>query len=246
MENSEFLKRIDDLSDRADRRGVLTKTAFLTAAEQAQLRQYYRGDRLLLSGGQPDCERQIAFFLPAYLEPDELDLSEHIRAVRIEAHFGVPGHRDYLGAILGLGVRREALGDLRIFDATAYVFCLPAVQTLLLDELNKVGRFGVTVTDVALSGVPAPIIRVKTHTCTVKSLRLDAVAAAIFGMSRTSAADMVCMGAAKLNDLPCERTDAPIKEGDVISLRGHGKGRLNSIGAHSKKDRIFIETELYI
>lgn len=246
METNSFLKRIDDLADRADRRGVLTKTAFLTPSEQAVLCQYCRSDRLVLTGGQPDCERKIAFFLPAYEDADGFDASDYIRAVRIEAHFGEPGHRDYLGAILGLGIVREALGDIRIFERTAYVFCLPAVEPLLLDELQKVGRIGVTTEPCALSAVPAPIVRTKTHACTVKSLRLDAVAAAVFGMSRTAAAEQIRMGTVKLNDLSCEHTDAPVKEGDVVSMRGRGKGRLKSVGAHSKKDRIFIETELYL
>ncbi len=246
MENDAFYRRIDDLADRADRRGVLTKTGFLTAAEQAELKRYYRGDGLLLTGGAPECERRIAFFLPAYMEPESLDPGEHISAVRIEAHFGTPGHRDYLGAVLGLGIRREALGDIRIFGETAYVFCLPAVQPLILNELEKAGRTGVTVSPCALADVPAPVIRVRTRSCTVKSLRLDAVAGQMFGLSRTSAAELVRMGTAKLNDLPCEKADAAVEEGDVVSLRGYGKARIRTVGAHSKKDRIFIEVEVYL
>ena len=107
MDNSEFFKRIDDLADRAQRRGVLTKTGFLTPAEGYALRQYHPGSDLVLFGGQEGCERQVAFFLPEYMGPEAFDPAEHICAVRIEAHFGTPGHRDYLGAALGLGIRRE-------------------------------------------------------------------------------------------------------------------------------------------
>ena len=116
MENSEFYKRIDDLSDRAQRRGIVTRTAFLTPAEQYALRQYHTDGALVLTGGQPDCERQVAFFLPEFMAPEDLDVGEYIRAVRIEAHFGAPGHRDYLGAALALGIGRESLGDVRILD----------------------------------------------------------------------------------------------------------------------------------
>lgn len=246
MENREFTKRIDDLKDRAERRGIVTKTAFLTPAEQAALKQYIRSDRLLLSGGQADCERQAAFFLPEYAEPADFDPGEYLRAVRIEAHFGAPGHRDYLGAALGLGVSRESVGDIRIFGETAYIFCLPAVQQLLLDELVKVGRVSVTVTPCALSDVPAAVVRVKTVSFTVKSLRLDAVAASMFGMSRTAAAELIRAGAATLNYLPCEKTDAPVGEGDVVSLKGHGKARLKTVGGRSKKDRLFAEAEVLI
>ena len=246
MENNELYKRIDDLSARAERRGIVTKTAFLTPAEQYTLRQYYRGENLVLTGGQPDCERQMAFFLPSFAEPNDLDISEHIRAVRIETHFGTPGHRDYLGAVLGLGVKRESLGDLRIRDNVAYVFCMPAVETLLSEELKKVGRFGVTVSSCALSDVPPPVVRVKTVSFTVKSLRLDAVTGEIFGLSRTAAAEAIRMGGVQLNYALCEKTDAAVKEGDVLSLRGHGKGRLKTIGGLSKKGRLFIEAELFL
>ena len=246
MEYSEFYKRMDDLSDRADRRGVVTKTAFLTPAELSMVKQYYSGDRLLLTGGQPDCERQMAFFLPDYLDAEQFDPNDYIGAVQINAHFGTPSHRDYLGAILGLGIRRDALGDIRIIEDTAYLFCLPSVLSLLLEELDKVGRIGVTLSPVPLADVPAPFVKVKVRTFTVKSLRLDAVAGSMFGLSRTSAAELIRMGAAKLNDLPCEHIDAAVKEGDTISLRGHGKGRIKTVGERSKKDRLFIETEVFL
>lgn len=246
MENSEFYKRIDDLASRAERRGVVTRTAFLTPAEQYALQQYYHGDDMLLTGGGPDCERQVAFFLPEFMGPEEVDISEHIRAVRIEAHFGAPGHRDYLGAILGLGITRESLGDIRIEDETACVFCLNTVEPLLRDELAKVGRCGVTVAPCALENVPAPVRRVKDLSFTVKSLRLDAVTGSLFGLSRTAAAEQIRMGLVSLNYDLCDRTDAPVEPGDVISLRGRGKGQVKALGGRSKKDRLFVEAEVYL
>ena len=246
MENREFIKRIEDLRERARRRGIVTKTGFLTPAEQYALKQYCVGDDLLLTGGQPDCERQAAFFLPEYMGPEGLDLAEHIRAVKLEAHFGTPGHRDYLGAILGLGVGRESLGDIRIFGEVAYIFCLPTVEPLLLEDLKKVGRVSVTVSACPLLDVPAAVLRVKTLSFTVKSLRLDAVTGAMFGLSRTAVAELIRLGAASLNYAVTDRTDAPVKAGDVISLRGHGKGCLKSVGGRSKKDRLFAEAEIYL
>lgn len=238
MESSEFFRRIDDLSDRAQRRGVVTRTAFLTPAEQYALRQYCTKDGMVLTGGQDNCERQVAFFLPEYMDREDLDIAEHIRAVRIEAHFGCPGHRDYLGAALGLGIGRESLGDVRIQDATAYIFCLPSVEPLLLEELHKVGRCGVTVAPCVLENVPPPVIQTKALSFTVKSLRLDAVTGAMFGLSRTAAAELIRLGEVSLNYTVCDKTDAAVNEGDILSLRGHGKGRIAALGGRSKKDRL--------
>lgn len=248
-EHSELLKRMEDLADRCERQSVVTASGFLTPAEQHALHDWAerRPDcGLLLSGGQEGCERQRAFFLPYWLAPEDLDLSEHIRAVRADAFFGEPGHRDYMGAALGLGIQREWLGDIRVLGATAYIFCLPSVEGLLLDELTKAGRVSVRTASVPLSDVPIPERKVRRVSFTVKSLRLDAAASSMFGLSRTQAAELIRLGAASLNYAPCEKTDAPVAEGDVISLRGRGKGVIASIGGRSRKDRIFVEAEIYL
>jgi RNA-binding protein YlmH len=200
----------------------------------------------VLTGGQAGCERQAAFFLPEHMAAEDFDPAEHIRAVKLQAHFGAPGHRDYLGAALGLGITRESLGDIRIFDDVAYLFCLPTVEPLLLEELKKVGRVSVTASPCPLAEVPAPQIQVKALSFTVRSLRLDAILGGMFGLSRTAAAEQIRMGLASLNYTICERTDAAVKEGDVISLRGRGKGCLKAVGGRSKKDRLFVETEVYL
>ena len=126
------------------------------------------------------------------------------------------------------------------------MFCLPTVEPLLLEELKKVGRVSVTPSPCALEAVPAPLVQVKALSFTVKSLRLDAVAGAMFGLSRTAAAEQIRLGLVSLNYLPCERTDAPVKEGDVISLRGRGKGCLAEVGGRSKKDRLFVTAQVYL
>lgn len=249
MENDSFLKRMEDLAERCDRRGIVTTAGFLTPAEQYMLKGRaapHPDVQLLLTGGQDGCERQAAFFLPAWMPPADFEPEEYIHAVRIEAHFGEPGHRDYMGAVLGLGIQRQWLGDIRLAGGTAYVFCAPSVEPLLLDELKKVGRCGVTTQSCPLAAVPLPERRVKPLSFTVKSLRLDAVTGELFGLSRTAAAELIRMGGVSLNYAECLRVDAAVKEGDVLSLRGHGKGVVTAVGGRSRKDRLFVEAELWL
>ena len=249
MENEDLFRRVLDLSAQCEKRSCVTNTVFLTPAECFDLRQRRPalGDvKLLLHGGSPVCERQVAFFLPFYMEEKDLDVGEAIKAVRIRSFFGTPGHRDYLGAILGLGIERDRIGDILIVDDTAVVFCLAPVAPVLLTELEKVGRYGVKTEEIPLSDVPAPEKRVKKMSFTVKSLRLDAVAGNLFGLSRTSAAELIRLGAVSLNYSVCEKTDAPVREGDVISIRGKGKGSITQVGGRSRKDRLFIEAELWL
>lgn len=243
-EKSEILRRAEDLARRCERSGGITATAFLTPAEQYELRQAFSGREMSLirHGGGEECERCCVFFLPEYLSAEDFRPEEHIRCVRFQCTFGQPTHRDYLGSILAQGIGRERLGDIRIREGEAWVFCLPPVEPLLL-EMDRVGRFSVKAADCPLGEVPPEEIRRETVTFTVQSLRLDAVTGGMFRMSRASAAEQIRLGLVSLNYSVCERTDAPIREGDVISLRGKGKGSVTGIGGRSRKDRLFVTAE---
>ena len=242
-------KRIEELADRCEKNSVVTSTGFLTMAEQLEVSAWAKRQpdvTLHLDGGNAACERKCAFFLPFWLEEADFDPAEYIRALKVTAYFGEPGHRDYMGAALGLGVRREWIGDFWVQGDTAAIFCLPSVEKLLCDELTQVGRCTVKTVSLPLSDVPAPERKVKKMNFTVKSLRLDAVAAGMFGVSRTAAAELIRAGAVTLNYVQCLHVDAPIFEGDVISIRGRGKGVVSAVGGQSRKDRTFLETEIYL
>ena len=245
---ADLLRRALDLSRRAEKYAVCTNSGFLTPAEQQELRILTARERnmtMVLHGGAADCERSVAFFLPSWQEPEDLDPSGAIAALRITAAFGSPGHRDYLGAILGLGIRREALGDIRMAEEHAYLLCLENISDYLVQNLEKVGRCGVKAARIPLNEVPPLVRQYKSVTFTVQSLRLDAVCGGMFGLSRTSANAQILQGNVSVNYLPCLKPDAPLHPGDVISLRGSGKGTLLEPGGTSRKGRQFIRVDIW-
>ena len=249
MENDELLRRAEDLARRSGKNGEITHSLFLTPAEQARIKKWAQSGaegRVLFHGGREQTERRAAFFLPYWMDEEDFDPSDYIRCVEAVSGFGEPGHRDYLGAALGLGLDRQWLGDIWINGGTAYIFCLPSVEGHLLSSLDKVGRFGVKVRSVSLGEAPAPEVRRRRVSFTVKSPRLDAAAAGLFSLSRTECARLIAAGDVSLNYEPCLRPDAAVKEGDVLSLRGHGKGEISAFGGLSRKGRMFLECEKYV
>ena len=243
----ELLKRINDLARRCERAGMVTSTTFLTPAEQSEVANYVNripGCRMVLFGGAADCERRVAFFLPEWLEEGDFEASEELRALRIDAYYGTPEHRDYLGALLGLGVRREWVGDIRVDRQTAWVYCLPSVAEQLAG-LEQAGRVSVKARVVPVTEVPEPERKRREVRFTVMSPRFDAILGETFRLSRTLAAKQIAAGLAFLNYLPCQKTDAIVKEGDVLSLRGKGKATLAEIGGQSKKGRLFVVMEVW-
>lgn len=247
MENSEFLKRAEDLRSRCEKRGIVTHTGFLTPAESYELNNWARhctDCRLVLTGGHESCERAVAFFLPEYMEEEFFDPGEYIRAIGLTAHFGTPGHRDYMGALLGMGIGREWLGDIWVKDSEAVVFCLDSVCRHLL-SIEKVGRYGVKAKELSLAELPAPERKVKKLSFSVMSMRLDAVAAGMFSLSRSECSRHIAAGNVSLNYTQCLKPDASVKPGDIISIKGEGKGNVGETGGLSRKGRLFINAEIY-
>lgn len=246
MEEKELMRRAEDLSHRCLKNWEITNTNFLTPAESMQLKRWFQpeyGVRMLFWGGYEDCERCAAFFLPE--EVDQAPVREMLKAVRYRAYFGEPGHRDYLGALLASGISRDRLGDILVEGENATVFCMPGIVSHLL-AIERIGRISVRAEEIPPDAIVIPKRQVKNIQFTVMSLRLDAIAAGMFRLSRTACAEQIREGLLSLNYEPCMKTDAPVQEGDVLSLRGHGKGRIAEVGGNSRKGRIFVTAEIYV
>ncbi|MDY4634990.1 MAG: YlmH/Sll1252 family protein [Candidatus Limivicinus sp.] len=246
MENSELLKRARDLAERCERSGTVCVSGFLSPAEQHELqtRLGYIPCGLVFHGGGDNCERAAAFFLPDYMTEEMLDLSEYLCAMKLKAYFGQPGHRDYMGALLGMGIGREWLGDIQVEGDTAYVFCMKSVLRHLL-SIEKAGRYTVKASQVPLEEVPARKVETESLSFSVMSPRLDAVAAGLFHLSRTEAAKQIAAGNVSLNYGQCLKADCIVKEGDILSLKGKGKGSISGMGGTSRKGRLFVYGEIY-
>ena len=246
MENSELLKRARDLAERCERSGTVCVSGFLSPAEQYELqtRLGYIPCGLVFHGGGENCERAAAFFLPDYMTEEMLDVSEYICAMKLKAYFGQPGHRDYMGALLGMGIGREWLGDIQVEGDTAYVFCMKSVLRHLL-SIEKAGRYTVKASQVPLEEVPARKVETESLSFSVMSPRLDAVAAGLFHLSRTEAAKQIAAGNVSLNYGQCLKADCIVKEGDILSLKGKGKGSISGMGGTSRKGRLFVYGEIY-
>lgn len=240
-------RRAQDLSDRCMRTGQMTCTGFLSPAERYTLQQWVlhrHAAQLVFSGGVSDAERQAGFFLPEWME--ELPMEDALRAIKIQSGFARLGHRDYLGAMLGLGIGRPWLGDIWVIEDCAYAVCLPSVEPVLLDQLKQVGRTGVKTQAIALDRLPVPKRKKKELSFTVQSLRLDAVVGGLFRLSRAQASEKIRLGLVQLNYSVCMRIDAPVKQGDILSLRGAGKAAVSISEGTSRKGRTFVQGALWL
>ncbi|MGE5629642.1 MAG: RNA-binding protein [Caulobacteraceae bacterium] len=195
-------------------------------------------------GGTENSERCICMVFSEDYELDDDNLPISILLINWNADKKKLTHRDFLGSILGSGIKREKIGDIILDDGKAYAVCLSDISQYLLYNLNKVGNTPVTVS--IAEELQQKEEKLKTITTTVASLRLDSVISSGFGISRAKAVDAIKGGKVKLNWEFVESPSKEVKESDVISLRGRGRIILEGVAGTTKKDREKIVIKKYL
>ena len=238
------MARFADLIREAERGRCAVFSEFLTPDAQARLIALARREGLEtgLFGGGEDAERAVVGIWQEGCEPD----CSPIRIVRItwDGRYAAPQHRDVLGACLGLGLERETLGDIRLEGSSAYVAALPAIAGYLEQHLDSVGSASVRSSE--YDGEMPAAEQGARAVVNVPSLRLDAVLAQTLRLSRAKAQTLIRGGAVNRNWAEETRPDVELAEGDVISVRGHGRVKVHAVQGESRKGRLFIEVETFL
>lgn len=244
------LARVLDQMQRADSRSIPCSTQFLSPALRASVEPLLAASghpRHLFTGGYADAERTICVFLPHWQEADDYDQSEDLAA--ISAAFPRQAsltHRDILGGLMGIGITREKVGDILMGEQQAQIVCLREALPIILSQFDQAGRYPLTLQEIPLTQLtPAPQAVKEIHD-TVATLRLDAVVASGFSLSRSKAAQCITTGRVSVNHVECLKSDRLVEEGDVLTCRGLGKCVLVQVGGQSRKGRIILTLHRYL
>ena len=249
-EDKIILSRAEELMQRCVDSNVITYTDFLDLRMQGIVNDAikYSPCRHFSDGGYADAERCRIVFLPDWASEENYaqDCPNEILRVCIKKGGRQLGHRDYLGAMLGLGISRAKTGDIIVRRDGADIIIDKSMEEFLLANFFKAGRTELSLSVVPISEINMSEIRTETVTDTLASLRLDAFLASAYRTSRSRAQEAISQGIVFLNHAECRKSDAPIRDGDVVSVRGKGKCILEEIGKTSKKDRTFITIKKFI
>ena len=248
-----LLARALDKLELARERGIPAHTPFLSPGEQAALADLLAAwghPRHLFWGGYPDAERRVCAFLPDWQEEDGLLSDPEGPLAALEAKFpagAALGHRDILGALMGLGITREKVGDILLPGPGAcQVVVLRDALPILLSQWEGAGRWKVSLEAIPLDRLAPKPAQVKTIRDTVATPRLDAVLAAGFSLSRSKAAGYISAGKVAVNHRECLKSDKLVEEGDVLTCRGLGKCVVKEVPGQSKKGRTMLVLERYV
>ena len=249
MSESILKARLKDLANKSYNNNHFTFSDFLSLAD---MQEYYEIEKDLsftkatVDGGNDLCERKVIRFG----NPEELGYEEPFPIMCLEikplnAKFADKfSHRDFLGALMNLGIERENLGDIFVEDNKAYLYCLDRMAPYIMENLSKVKHTSIIVKP--FEGEFSVPDTAKEHvTIQVASERVDAVIARVCKLSRDDSIDLFREQKVFINGRLCTGNDTKIKTGDRVSVRGFGKFDIDSLGGVSKKGKLNINVLVY-
>ncbi|MDE5994279.1 MAG: hypothetical protein K2G60_02065 [Oscillospiraceae bacterium] len=234
-------KHFADLSRRAENSGRTIFSDFLGLSELSELKSM----RLSLSprfwGGFPNAERVIASFGECEYEDYPICL---ILIKPVNKKFADElSHRDFLGSIMALGIKRDVIGDIIVNENCGYVFCIENIADYITENLKEIKHTTVKAerySELPSVAVPEP----ETAEYIVSSRRLDVLTAAVFNLSRKSAGELFTKKRVFVNGC-LKNAPYTVLDGDSITVRGFGKFVFVKENRRTKKDRAIVEIKLY-
>ncbi len=269
-EKNILTKRVNELSQRAYQNNYVTHTQFLTVAEQAQfletagknsicredhegLSGRVNGCGWVLYGGWSEAERRVLCFLPDYLDAGGLCRQEEenpeivscLHVTPVNRRFAEDlTHRDYLGALMNLGIERDRIGDILARDGEAFLYVMKENADMICRELIRIRHTSVSCCCVAASSCTIlPTFREMEGS--VSSERLDAILAMVYHLSRGKAQELVEQEQVMVDGKTAYSGGYDLKEGSRVSVRGYGKFQYLGVGAQTKKGRFYARIRLW-
>lgn len=250
MQEDILLKnRFQDLASRAYEHNQYTFTGFLNAMETSTLAVYAKEFSYVpytLSGGYEGSERQVARFGSEKMLGYEMEfpicciLAEPL----IKKFADQFSHRDFLGALMNLGIERNTIGDIVVQKQSAYIFCLEKMAPFILDNLDKVKHTHMKCSIV--QKLPEEVFHVFVELeVVVASERIDTVLSKVLHMSRSQSMQLFQEKKVFVNARLCENNTYGLKKDDIIAVRGFGKMIYEGIAYETKKEKLCVRLKKY-
>jgi len=237
----EISKLFENAAKFAAQKDLCRYTRYLDPAQTYEAERIARQYGVAFSawGGYDRAERVIGCFHPHDEAPALESYPVVCLSARIPVKFCKITHRDLLGAFMALGLTRDCIGDIIIISDYVYLFAAEQTAGFIAASMTSAGRATLQFEMMqTLPEIPEP--DGVTFSAVVSSLRLDAVLAAAYRLSRSEASELIRSGLVKVNHLPEERTDFLLKEDTLLSVRGKGRVRFVGVNGTTRKQRIGI------
>ena len=239
-EEREFIDQVVDWKNYVETHYTPKLTDFLDPREQHILKMLIgeNGDiRYSLFGGTDGVERKRAYIFPDYLAANENDFQITLFNIDYPAKFVTIEHRQVLGTLMSLGLKRGKIGDILLKDGQIQLVAAKEISDFIKSNVESIGRAGVKFVETDIANALSAAELWVEQDLTVSSLRLDTVISGIYHISRQKSLTLIQHGLVKVNWTVIESPSFACEAGDLISVRGHGRAKIIGIEGKTKKEK---------
>lgn len=245
-----FVDKVQDWIARAADHHAVKRTDFLDPRQSfivQSLANRSGAVNVRLEGGYPDAERKRAIIAPDYRDVEAEVADIGLLAIGSDdSRFGQLEHGDFLGALLGVGIKRDKIGDIHVGEGECHCLIAGEIIDFVRLHLQQVHRVHVWTETLPLDRLRPVAAAYEQLELTVASLRLDGIVSDVYRLSRAKVMQPIKSGRCRVNWKPEEDPSKPLKEGDVVSLQGFGRFRLLEVAGETKKGRIRLKIGKYV
>ncbi|MDT0123993.1 YlmH/Sll1252 family protein [Paenibacillus sp. RRE4] len=221
------------LTDFLDPRQVFILQSLVNRSQDVQVR---------FDGGYEAAERKRALIAPDYRYLDEEDMGMQVLSITSDDQkISELEHGDYMGSLLGLGLKRGKIGDIQVLEDGCHTVVAAETGAFLSLQLNQVHRLHVFTELLPLNQMKWSATKLDTIDITVASMRLDGICADVHRLSRSKILIPIKAGRCKVNWKVVEDPSKPLKAGDVVSIQGFGRFKVLEQEGMTKKGRCRVK-----
>ena len=249
------LSHIMDLFFSSQQDNYVKNTNFLTPTQQDLLNKFPQdiAKSFFLFGGYEEAERKVLMLLPDYLSQNDIANNMEAYSPLTLLRVNLPkfyrhslSHRDYLGSLMGLNIKREMIGDIIVHDEGADIIIMSSIYNFLNENLKQIGRVGIELKQLSsVAELHAPANKVSEKIVILSSFRIDNFISTAFNLSREMSKNFIDVKLVSINGSIVQKYTKLVNLGDIVTLRKYGRIKIISEVGKTKKDNIILKLLIY-
>ena len=250
-ENDLLIAKVLDKKKICNSKNKITYTDFLNEKEQRFIEKNVKLENAFFYGVNENADRKILVFYPEKLTEELVRKSlksvlSGIRIILKNDQIGNYEHKNYLSALIKIGIDRGKIGDILVDDYGADIIAFDMNKEFIIQSLSELTRFRKANIDVIpIDDIKQKIDRFEESTIIVSSMRIDNIVAELAGCSRTNADEYINSEKVFVNYETALKVSKTIFEGDIVTIRGKGKFRIDGLVRNTRNNRFVIKVNKY-
>ena len=256
-EDKLLVSKVLDKLEFVQKKNSIETTDFLDMHQKTVAEKVLKSQRItnyICYGGYSNAERVMIIIYPEKLEDvfnnNQYDFNNIVKVIRVILPNEMKGkysHRDYLGAVIKVGLKREKVGDIIVNLDGADLIVSKDISKYIVDSFKELTRFSKSdIYEESIEKLNITEPKTEVLNIIIPSMRMDSIVSELIRTSRSKALEIINAERVFVNSEVITKNSKMLKENDMITVRGKGRFKIIKILNSTKKGNLVLEVEKYV